>query len=112
MIIMSLQQAAIIRNDDALQAIVDKLIASPNTPQDWQQRAAKIKPTTSFPIELNLDNKWQRFFEITQSFGATGQTVYVSEPNISMHTLYPEDDSLDMSVFANNSLTHPLLYEE
>jgi transcriptional regulator with XRE-family HTH domain len=110
MMLMSMQQSALIRNDTKIQATLDKLSQSPNAPQNWKLRAANLEATTSFPVDARVNGTMKRFFDIGQLCGAIGPAAaYVSEPCLIMHTLYPEDESLDLSSLMKTELDHPLL---
>ncbi len=92
------------------QAMLDRLLASPNVPADWQQRGAALEPMASYRIEVAFDGAPRRFFSVSQTVGAMGPNAYVSEPQLTVNTLYPEDETLDLSPLIQGELTHPLLH--
>ncbi|WP_299772575.1 helix-turn-helix transcriptional regulator [uncultured Pseudoteredinibacter sp.] len=109
-ILMSLQQAALLSGDLEKQAMVDRLTTSPNVPKDWRQRGAKLEPMASFRVQLEFKGELQPFFNVSQTVGALGPNAFVSEPQLSVNTLYPEDESLDLAGLIEGELKHPLLF--
>ncbi|WP_390616104.1 helix-turn-helix domain-containing protein [Maricurvus nonylphenolicus] len=107
LMLMSLQQEAILNQDKRVQTLVDRLSALPQIPKDWQKRAAKLEPMASFRIPVVIDGKEQSFFSVNQNVGEMGPTGYISEPRLVINTLYPEDESLVLEV--SDALQHPLL---
>ena len=91
------------------QRMLDRLMTSPNVPEDWRQRAAKLEPMASYRLQLEFNGELQSFFSVNQTVGAMGPSAYVSEPNLTVNTLYPEDESLDLSSLIEGRLEHPLL---
>jgi len=110
MILMSIQQRVLLTGDQTDQEMLDHLMESPNVPDDWQQRAAKLEPMASFRVQVELNGTLQRFFSVSQTVGALGPNAFVSEPNLTVNTLYPEDDTLDLSPLTEGELSHPLLF--
>ena len=108
-ILMSLQQAMLLSDAQDSQGMLDRLIASPNVPPDWRQRAAQLEPMASYRLQLEFNGKPESFFSVSQTVGAVGPSAYVSEPNLTVNTLYPEDESLDLSSLIEGQLEHPLL---
>ncbi|AQA19309.1 transcriptional regulator [Halioglobus japonicus] len=108
-ILMSLQQAALMRGSEEDQAQLDRLMNSPNVPEDWRERGASLEPMASYRIQLEVDGVSQTFFNVSQTVGAMGPNAYVSEPNLTINTLYPEDEAVDLSVLVQGDLRHPLL---
>lgn len=109
-ILMSLQQAALLSGDPEKQAMLDRLVASPNVPKDWQQRGAKLEPMASFRIQVEFKGELKKFFNVSQTVGALGPNAFVSEPQLTVNTLYPEDENLDLAALTNRELKHPLLF--
>ncbi|QFU77815.1 XRE family transcriptional regulator [Halioglobus maricola] len=109
-IMMSLQQAALMRGNPESQQMLDRLIASPNVPPDWRQRGARLEPMASYRVQINVNGSPQPFFSVSQTVGAMGPNAYVSEPALTLNTLYPEDESLDLSSLLDQDLEHPLLF--
>lgn len=107
LMLMSLQQEAILNQDQRAQILVDRLSALPHIPADWQQRAARLEPMASFRIPVVMDGKEQSFFSVNQNVGEMGPTGYISEPRLVINTLYPEDESLVLEVA--DGVQHPML---
>ncbi len=109
-ILMSLQQRALFTNDPADEAILARLASHPNVPPDWQQRAASIEPMASFRVQIELDGRLQKFFSVNRMVDPLGPTALGIGPHFIINTLYPEDESLDLSALLKGELTHPLLF--
>ena len=108
MILMALQQEDLL-SGDGYSKIINDLMAQSHIPKDWKKRAANLEPQASFRVQIDMEGKPQNFFSVSQTVGAMGPTSFISEPRLSINTLYPEDTELDMSVYLDTSLTHPLL---
>lgn len=109
-IMMSLKQGIMLgRKNEGGQQLLSRLEVHPNIPGDWAQRAAILEPMASFKVQVEIDGALKRFYSVAQTIGALGPAAYVSEPRLSIHTLYPEDDSLDLSPLIAKDLSHPLL---
>ena len=108
-ILMSLQQGVLLTDDEQNQAMLDRLQASRNVPEDWQQRAAALEPMASYRVQVEFEGTPRRFFSVSQTVGAMGPSAYVSEPQLTVNTLYPEDENLDLSKVVEGTLSHPLL---
>lgn len=108
-ILMSLQQGVLMSGDPENQRTLERLLASPNVPADWQQRGAALEPMASYRVEVEFNGARQRFFSVSQTVGAMGPNAYVSEPHLTVTTLYPEDETLDLSALTEGDLQHPLL---
>lgn len=109
MIVMSLTQDALFNPSAERQAALETLANSPTVPDDWARRAAKLEPMASFRVQADYCGALRRFYSVSQIVGALGPTAYASEPKLTVSTLYPEDDRLDMSGLVANDLSHPLL---
>jgi len=109
-ILMSLQQAVILSQATEEMAMLERFLQHPNVPEDWKQRAAKLEPMASFRVKVDFEGALKRFYSVSQTVGALGPTAYVSEPKLTISTLYPEDDDLDLSPLLQRELSHPLLY--
>ncbi len=109
-ILMSLQQQALFTNDPADEAIFNKLASHPNVPPDWQQRSARIEPMASFRVQIELEGRLQKFFSVNRMVDPLGPTVLGVRPHFIINTLYPEDESLDLSGLTAGDLQHPLLF--
>lgn len=108
-ILMSLQQGVLMSGSEEHQEMLDRLMASPDVPPDWRQRGARLEPMASYRIQVEFDGALRRFFNVSQTVGAMGPNAYVSEPQLTVNTLYPEDETLDLSSLMQGELKHPLL---
>lgn len=111
MILMALQQEVLLNESEEKKALLNRLLQLPNIPNDWKERAAKLEPMTSFPLQINYQGSLKRFYNVYQTVGASGPAAYASEPNLTITTLYPEDDNLDLVHLTQGELEHPLLYK-
>jgi hypothetical protein len=93
-------------------ALLERLLKKPGIPENWQQRASTLEPMASFRLQIDYENKLMQFYNVSQTVGASGPAADVSEPNLTISTLYPEDESLDLSSLSSGSLSHPLLYTQ
>ncbi len=109
-ILMSLKQNALFSDSEEDHKLLARLKDHPSVPSDWQQRGAALEPMASFRVQMTLNDAIHRFFSVSSTVGALGPNAYVSEPKLSIHTLYPEDDKLDLSPLLKDELTHPLLF--
>lgn len=109
-ILMSLQQGVLMSEAEGRRAMLDRLLASPNVPPDWQQRAAGLEPMASFRVPIEFQGKLRRFFSVSQTVGAVGPTVYGAEPALTVNTFYPEEDDIDLASLIECELEHPLLH--
>ena len=109
-ILMSHQQAAMLSGDPDDMVMFENLLKHPNVPQHWQQRAAKLEPMASFRVQVDFQGGLKRFYSVSQTVGARGPAAYISEPKLTVSTLYPEDESLDLSTLMDDALSHPLLF--
>ena len=110
-ILMSLKQGVMLENhqhDEGL-ALLDRLENHPSIPEDWCQRGAKLEPMASFKVQVEMNGALKRFYTVSQVVGARGPAAYVSEPQLHINTLYPEDETLDLSSLIAGELSHPLL---
>lgn len=109
LVVMSIQQSVLLYNRPEDRATLERLLASESLPDDWCQRAAAIEPMASFRVEIPVHGQRQRFFSVSTMVGALGPTAFVSEPRLTVSTLYPEDASLELESFLDPNLSHPLL---
>ena len=109
-ILMSLQQKTLFSNDPRDQHMVEQLANHENLPDDWQQRAAKLEPMSSFRMQVNLHGELKRFFSVHSTVSTMGPSAFLSGPSININTLYPEDENLDLSQYCTTNLSHPLLF--
>lgn len=109
-ILMSLAQAGILNNDKSALDTVERLAAHPDVPKNWRQRGAAIEPMASYRVQLNINGTLRLFYNVTQMVSAKGSVTFAAEPRITTNTLFPEDDSYDLSSLLNTDVTHPLLF--
>lgn len=110
LILMSMQQEVLLRPDADIQALLERLMCTAAVPADWARRAAQLAPMASFRIELEIEGKLQRFFSVSQTVGALGPNAYVSEPRLTVNTLYPEDDDAVPPPSVTQHVHHPRLF--
>lgn len=109
-ILMSLTQRGLFSDKAEDKAIAKKYAQHPNVPADWRQRASALEPMASFRVQIQIDGELKRFFNVSSTVGALGPAAFVSEPNLTIQTLYPESEMFDLGVFVDEGLKHPLLY--
>jgi hypothetical protein len=110
MILMALQQEAVFNEDINNQRRLTELLASPLTPKDWKQRAAKMDPLTSFRVPITMGEKVTIFYNVMLNVAPIATVSYMQEPRLAINTLYPEDDNAELSHLVQHELQHPLLY--
>ena len=109
-IMMALKQGIMLgSNDHDGQQLLDRLANHSSIPEDWAQRAAILEPMASFKVQVEINGALKRFYSVAQTVGALGPAAYVSEPHLTINTLYPEDDTLDLSPLIASDVSHPLL---
>ncbi len=109
-ILMSLQQEAILREDDSIQCIVDHLTATYETPVDWAQRAVGVEPMVSYPAVIEVAKRPVRFTSVNMVVSQRGPTTYASEPRLKIILLLPPDTGFDPASLIDPGLDHPLLH--
>ena len=109
-ILMSIQQTALFTGDETALNTIERLQAYPSAPADWRQRAARTEPMASFRVQLDIERELKRFFSVGTMVGALGPTAFASEPQLSIVTLYPEDEAYDFGDSLDHDLVHPLLF--
>ena len=109
LILMAIQQAIMLDDSDEKKNLLERLLKSPNTPPDWKQRAARLEPMASFKLQINFENSLTGFYSVGHNLGSIGPAEYISEPKLTLNTLYPVDDCIDLSPLATDRLSHPLL---
>jgi len=108
-ILMSLQQQALFSNKQQDHDLQQRLAQSSNVPNDWQQRAAKLEPMASFRTQATIKGITSTFYSVNSTVGALGPTAYASPPQLTINTLFPEDDNFDLTNFIQGDIKHPLL---
>ena len=109
LILMAMKQESLLSYDENYEDMFNGLLALPDVPSDWEQRAASLEPQASFRVQMDINHVQQNFFNVSQMVGALGPTSFVSEPRLIINTLYPENPDLDLSKNMRDDLTHPLL---
>jgi len=109
-ILMTHMQAAMLSRSKEDKRVVDRLLKHSSLPKDWQQRAAKVEPMASFRVQINYQGKLEKFYSVNQMVGARGPSAYISEPRLTISSLYPEHDQLDLSGLLETDVKHPLLF--
>ncbi|MFT7405479.1 MAG: transcriptional regulator with XRE-family HTH domain [Zhongshania sp.] len=109
-ILMSIQQTALFSGTDVANDTIERLQAYPNVPADWPQRAARTEPMASFRVQLDIDGELKRFFSVGTMMGALGPSAFASEPQLSIITMYPEDEAYTFGDASGQALAHPLLF--
>lgn len=109
LILMAMKQESLLSPDGEYLDMLDRLLALPDVPNDWEKRAASLEPQASFRVQIDINHVQQNFFSVSQMVGALGPTSFVSEPRLIINTLYPENSDLDLSKYMNDKLSHPLL---
>jgi len=110
LILMALKQEYLLTQDDAYSKMFERLLTLPDVPNDWQQRAAKLEPQASFKVQIDINHVQQNFYSVSQMVGALGPTSFVSEPRLTINTLYPENPGLELSIEGIEDYSHPLLH--
>lgn len=109
-ILMSLKQRSLFTNDASDLELHQRLASHPGVPADWAQRAARLEPMASFRVQMSINGKLENFFSVNSTVGALGPSAFASEPNLTINTLYPEDETMDLSSITGHALKHPLLF--
>lgn len=108
-ILMFLQQSVLFNDSEQGQKLLEKFLQSPNVPPDWLERGSRLEQMSSFRIQVNFEGQKRSFYNVMQLVGSSSPSVYVAEPVLHLNTLYPEDDTLDLSSLLAESVRHPLL---
>lgn len=109
LVLMALKQNALLSNEPRALAAIDHYLTYPSVPKDWQQRAAKLEPMASFRIQVNYNGKLERFYSVSQTVGALGPAAYLAEPRLTISSIYPESDDIDLALLFEPNCDHPLL---
>ena len=114
MILMALQQDTMLSEGEGEEkkALLERLLKNPTVPNDWKQRAATLEPMASFRLQINYDGSLEQFYNVNQTVGAMGPAAYASQPNLTITTLYPEDETIDLTNLMAGDLDHPLLFKQ
>lgn len=109
LMLMALKQNALFSDAPNDKAALEHYLRYPCVPADWQQRAAKLEPMASFRIHANYNGRLERFYSVNQTVGALGPAAYLAEPRLTISSIYPEDESIDLNTLSKNKYDHPLL---
>jgi transcriptional regulator with XRE-family HTH domain len=109
-ILMSSQQSALFTGEEGAEKALTRLQSYPCVPGDWRQRAAHTEPMASFRVQINIAGELKRFFSVGTMAGALGPSAFASQPQLSIITLYPEDETHDFGLQSDEKLSHPLLF--
>lgn len=109
LILMALKQNALLSDSAKDVAAFEHYLSYPSAPKDWQQRAAKLEPMASFRIQIPYNGNLQRFYSVSQTVGALGPAAYLAEPRLTISSIYPENESIDLGALAEQECDHPLL---
>lgn len=110
LIIMAFKQNTMLNESARDEKTLTRILTYPGVPADWQQRASHIEPRASFKIRIRHNGRDTSFYSVSQSAGALGPAAYLTEPRITITTLYPEDTTLNMDELVSGHETHPLLF--
>ncbi|MFT5137706.1 MAG: transcriptional regulator with XRE-family HTH domain [Arenicella sp.] len=110
MLLMALKQAVMLDDCEKQSELLARLLKSPDVPADWKQRAAKLEPTVSFKLQFKYENSTKDFYSVSHDFGGAGGASYITEPKLTINTLYPIEDDYDLTALIESDLSHPLLY--
>jgi transcriptional regulator with XRE-family HTH domain len=110
LILMALQQWALMSGDDSVQETVDRLAQHECVPNDWEDRASKLEPRASFWLTLDFNGTLHRFLSVACEVNAFGPNDFQSEPRFLIHTLYPEIENLEETKLLPVNLKHPKLF--
>ena len=69
------------------QQMLERLSSHGNVPQDWQQRAARLEPMSSFRMQINLNGELKKFFSVLSTVSTMGPSAFLSGPSININTL-------------------------
>ncbi len=109
-VLMSLTQHYLFTNDAQDRELINNLKSCANIPINWKEKAASFEPMASYKLNFLINDNVLSFYSVMSSVGANGPAEYQSDPNISIHTFYPADDSLDLDYLCHQDLGHPKLY--
>lgn len=110
LIIMAFKQNVMLDGSAQETQTLQRILNYPSVPADWMQRAARLEPRASFKIRIEHQGKLQAFYSVSQTVGAIGPAAYLTEPKLSVNTLYPEDAGLNLTDLPNSAVEHPLLF--
>ena len=109
MLLLSLQEMALVTGDDGIQQLVDRLEKMPAAPIDWRQIAADRPSGGRFYLNAEIEGRPQRFLSKSLISNMFGPLNFVARPDMVLVTFFPEDESLDISGWADSQAESPLL---
>ena len=102
---------ALLRDDRALQDLVEELVTRHDVPSDWRTRAARTEPIASVAISISRHGKVWKFYQLTMAVSLRGPTAYGVETPPVIHVLFPRHREHEFTAPSDQELEHPLLCE-
>jgi hypothetical protein len=109
LILMAIKQESMLTQNAEYDALLERLLAHPEVPFGWKERAANLEPMTSFRVQFEQQGKLISYFNVSQTVGAMGPVSFVAEPRLIITTLFPEDE-LQAQVLPALIPEHSLLF--
>jgi hypothetical protein len=110
LVIMAFKQHVMLNGSDQEDQTLKRILGYPNVPADWKIRASRLEPRASFKVKIQHQGRVRGFYSVSQMVGALGPAAYMTEPRLSINTLYPEDAALSLEKLLLTPLEHPLLF--
>jgi len=110
LVIMAFKQHVMLNGSDQEDQTLKRILGYPNVPVDWKIRASRLEPRASFKVKIQHQGRVRGFYSVSQMVGALGPAAYMTEPRLSINTLYPEDAALSLEKLLLTPLEHPLLF--
>lgn len=109
LILMAIKQESVLTGDPQYDALLERLMAYPEVPFGWKERAANLEPMSSYRVQFEQDAELVRYYNVSQSVSAMGPVSFVAEPRLIITTLFAEDEKRE-PVLPDTIPAHPLLY--
>jgi len=109
LVMMAMHQEFLVTQDPQYRLVCDQLMETGLVPDSWAIDAAKVDPMASYKIALNLDGDEIELFLVNQILGATGPASYVSEPRLTLCTLFPAGSTELNERLESHIFSHPLM---
>jgi len=109
LIMMAMHQEFLVTQDPQYKAVCEQLVSTGLLSDTWPLDAASIDPMASYKISLKVNSDTTEWFLVNQILGATGPAAYVSEPRLTLCTLYAVDRPELGKILESHILTHPLM---
>ncbi len=109
LILMAIKQESVLTADSRYDALLERLMAYPDVPFGWKQRAANLEPMSSYRVQFEQSAELVRYYNVSQSVSAMGPVSFVAEPRLIITTLFAEDEGRE-PVLPKIIPEHPLLY--